>query len=225
MGWDPAKSKQSEGLWVALIQSSAVGYHPINHCLLDAFATSRSAEWWRNTDELMACWAQASPVPVMWSWDRPLLPNCKPSSRLQTNFASPGGPSGDLPDCLNEGSYVWALTPCHCLVEKTKRQRRTKATSVKLMRPFQFGPPEPCLTSIDTVYLRSPWWIHHNRPFFSLSPLWRGEVTHWGVLSQRYWSTSDFNSPTHIAKPQLHMNGIWWKEKQTSDHNLLLILL
>lgn len=104
VGWDPAKSKQSEGLWVALIQSSAVGYHPINHCLLDAFAISHSAEWWRNTNRLMACWAQASPVPVMWSWDRPLLPNYKPSSQLQTNFASLGGPLGT---CL----IVWMKDP------------------------------------------------------------------------------------------------------------------
>lgn len=89
VGWNPAKSKQSKRLWVALIQSSAVGYHPINHCLLDAFAISRSAEWWRNTDELMACWAQASPVPVMWSWDRPLLPNYKPSSDCKQTLLHP----------------------------------------------------------------------------------------------------------------------------------------
>lgn len=94
MGRDSAKSKQSKGLWVALIQSSAVGYHPINHCLLDAFAISRSAEWWRNTDEVMACWAQSSPVPVMWDWDRRPLPNYKPSYLLQTNFASPSAPRG-----------------------------------------------------------------------------------------------------------------------------------
>lgn len=123
MGRDPAKSKQSEGLWVALIQSSAVGYHPINHCLLDAFAISRSAEWWRNTDELMACWAQTSPVPVMWDWDRQLLPNYKPSYLLQTNFASPSAPLGT---CL----IVWVKNPT---VEHLLPASASRSTSNRMM--------------------------------------------------------------------------------------------
>lgn len=43
-----------------------------------------------------------------------------------------------------------------------------------------------------------------------------GEVRHWEVWSQH-------DSP--ITKPQNHINGIWWKKKQTCDHNLLLIIL
>lgn len=188
MGRDPGKSIQSEGLWVTLIQSSAVGYHLINHCLLDAFAISRSAEWWRNTNELMACWAQTSAVPVMWDWDRRLLPNYKPSYLLQTNFASPSAPLGT---CL----IVWMknLLPATPWGSTSNRMLGKQTGSVG-PRPHQSN--SHVLSSLDHQ-MKHVWQaliqcIETDLPdeFSLIDPSFpfllcdRGEVRHWEVWSQ-----------------------------------------
>lgn len=146
---DQAKSKQSEGLWVALIQSECSGVPP--HQSLSAWRPGRITPSWV-VEKPMACWAQTQRLkmtPGIWDWDRralgftSYLPTLLPTAN-KLCFAQ--SPSRDLLDCLNkEPCGCWAPPPtCHPLrickhqgVRATNRPRRTMATSIKLMSLFQ----------------------------------------------------------------------------------------